>query len=135
MQPVELMVGNVALAEPGDTLLTHVEVIGSDAESSRVMLDASFRAPADTSANHIELVRNSAGISYLISLLTLAIFVILQRIRRWPLRNGFLRKQQNWSDYRLGLYLDRVNMSCASSRLRSCKSKRLCRSAVTRKGR
>ena len=44
--------------------------------------------PADTSANHIELVRNSAGISYLISLLTLAIFVILQRIRRWPLRNG-----------------------------------------------
>ena len=44
--------------------------------------------PPDTSVSHIELVRNSAGISYLISLLTLAIFIILQRVRRWPLRNG-----------------------------------------------
>ena len=44
--------------------------------------------PPDTSGSHIELVRNSAGISYLISLLTLAIFIILQRVRRWPLRNG-----------------------------------------------
>ncbi|MGI9393251.1 MAG: hypothetical protein ACR2OY_01260 [Boseongicola sp.] len=44
--------------------------------------------PADTSADHIELVRNSAGMSYLISLVTLALFVILQRIHRWPLRDG-----------------------------------------------
>ncbi|MGI9388637.1 MAG: hypothetical protein ACR2O1_01150 [Boseongicola sp.] len=44
--------------------------------------------PADTSATHIELVRNSAGMSYLISLVTLALFVILQRVHRWPLRNG-----------------------------------------------
>jgi len=44
--------------------------------------------PPDTSVDHIELVRNSAGISYLISLLTLAIFIILQRVRRWPLKNG-----------------------------------------------
>ncbi len=44
--------------------------------------------PPDTSGSHIELVRNSAGISYLISLLTLAIFIILQRVRHWPLRNG-----------------------------------------------
>ncbi len=44
--------------------------------------------PVDTSASHIELVRNSAGISYLISLVTLAIFIILQRVRRWPLRTG-----------------------------------------------
>ncbi len=44
--------------------------------------------PPDTSVDHIELVRNSAGISYLISLVTLAIFIILQRVRRWPLRNG-----------------------------------------------
>ena len=44
--------------------------------------------PSDTSVAHIELVRNSAGISYLISLVTLAMFIILQRIRRWPLRNG-----------------------------------------------
>ncbi len=44
--------------------------------------------PEDTSVQHIELVRNSAGISYLISLVTLAIFIILQRVRRWPLKNG-----------------------------------------------
>ena len=44
--------------------------------------------PVDTSVGHIELVRNSAGISYLISLFTLAIFIILQRIHHWPLRNG-----------------------------------------------
>ncbi|MBT8458478.1 MAG: hypothetical protein HKP37_08535 [Boseongicola sp.] len=44
--------------------------------------------PPDTSVDHIELVRNSAGISYLISLVTLAIFIILQRVHRWPLKNG-----------------------------------------------
>lgn len=44
--------------------------------------------PPDTSVEHIELVRNSAGISYLISLVTLAIFVVLQRLRRWPLGGG-----------------------------------------------
>ncbi|MDJ1018288.1 MAG: hypothetical protein QNJ35_17395 [Paracoccaceae bacterium] len=44
--------------------------------------------PADTSVAHIELVRNSAGMAYLISLVTLGVFIILQRIRRWPLKNG-----------------------------------------------
>ncbi|MDD9920886.1 MAG: hypothetical protein OXQ92_01195 [Boseongicola sp.] len=44
--------------------------------------------PPDASVEHIELVRNSAGISYLISLITLAIFIILQRVRRWPIRTG-----------------------------------------------
>ncbi|MEM7290528.1 MAG: hypothetical protein AAF412_09220, partial [Pseudomonadota bacterium] len=44
--------------------------------------------PPDATVEHIELVRNSAGISYLISLVTLALFIILQRVRRWPLRNG-----------------------------------------------
>ncbi|MEK6217483.1 MAG: hypothetical protein N2B03_09755, partial [Boseongicola sp.] len=44
--------------------------------------------PPDTSGSHSELVRNSAGMSYLISLLTLAVFIILQRVHRWPLRTG-----------------------------------------------
>ena len=44
--------------------------------------------PPDTSAGHIDLVRNAAGIAYLISLVTLGLFVILQRLRRWPIRNG-----------------------------------------------
>ena len=44
--------------------------------------------PPETSEEHIILVRNSAGMAYLISLVTLGVFMILQRVRRWPLRNG-----------------------------------------------
>ncbi len=44
--------------------------------------------PADADPLHIQLVRDSAGLAYIISLFTLAIFVILQRVRRWPTRNG-----------------------------------------------
>ncbi len=44
--------------------------------------------PPDADPDHVQLVRNSAGISYLISLLTLALFVILQRVRRWPTQHG-----------------------------------------------
>ena len=44
--------------------------------------------PPDTSASHLELVRNAAGMAYLISLITLGVFVVLQRVRRWPLKNG-----------------------------------------------
>jgi hypothetical protein len=44
--------------------------------------------PPGTDAGHVDLVRSSAGIAYLISLVTLGVFIILQRIRRWPLRNG-----------------------------------------------
>ena len=44
--------------------------------------------PPDADVAHVQLVRNAAGISYLISLVTLALFVILQRVRRWPVRSG-----------------------------------------------
>lgn len=44
--------------------------------------------PPDTSEAHIALVRNSAGMAYLISLVTLGLFMILQRVRHWPLKNG-----------------------------------------------
>lgn len=44
--------------------------------------------PEDASVEQINLVRTSAGLSYLISLLTLAVFLILQRMRGWPLRTG-----------------------------------------------
>ncbi len=44
--------------------------------------------PADAGEAQVQLVRNSAGLSYLISLLTLALFVIVQRLRRWPTQNG-----------------------------------------------
>lgn len=44
--------------------------------------------PPEASLSHVHLVRNAAGLAYLISLLTLAIFLVLQRIQRWPLRRG-----------------------------------------------
>ncbi len=44
--------------------------------------------PENTSVEHITLVRTAAGMAYLISLLTLAIFMILQRLRNWPMRTG-----------------------------------------------
>ncbi len=44
--------------------------------------------PPEASVSHVHLVRNAAGLAYLISLLTLAIFLVLQRIHRWPLRYG-----------------------------------------------
>jgi len=44
--------------------------------------------PENTNPVHAELVRNAAGLSYLISIVTLGIFIILQRLFRWPLRSG-----------------------------------------------
>lgn len=44
--------------------------------------------PPDAAPYHIQLVRDSAGIAYFISLFTLAFFVILQRARSWPTRSG-----------------------------------------------
>ena len=44
--------------------------------------------PAEASVTHVHLVRDAAGLAYLISLFTLAVFLVLQRIRRWPLGRG-----------------------------------------------
>ena len=44
--------------------------------------------PADTNPIHAELVRNASGLAYLISIVTLGVFIILQRLFRWPLRSG-----------------------------------------------
>ena len=44
--------------------------------------------PSDATVEHVKLVRDTAGISYFISLLTLALFVILLRVQRWPTRAG-----------------------------------------------
>lgn len=49
--------------------------------------------PADTSAAHIDSVRTAAGISYLTSLLALALFVMVLRLKGWP-KNG--RKFNVW---------------------------------------
>lgn len=44
--------------------------------------------PADTSLEQMSLVRTAAGLSYLISLLTLAVFLMSMRLRNWPTVNG-----------------------------------------------
>jgi len=44
--------------------------------------------PEDTSAQQISLVRTAAGISYLVSLVTLAVFIIVIRLLNWPVRSG-----------------------------------------------
>ena len=44
--------------------------------------------PPDASIEHVKLVRDTAGIAYFISLVTLAVFVIVQRARQWPTRLG-----------------------------------------------
>jgi hypothetical protein len=44
--------------------------------------------PEDTTVAHITLIRTTAGMSYLISLLTLGIFMIVMRLRKWPSPHG-----------------------------------------------
>lgn len=44
--------------------------------------------PEDAPIAKVHLVRDSAGLAYLISLLTLAIFVIMQRLQNWPIGRG-----------------------------------------------
>lgn len=44
--------------------------------------------PADATLEHVLKVRNSAGMAYAISLITLVTFAILQRVRNWPMGQG-----------------------------------------------
>jgi hypothetical protein len=44
--------------------------------------------PDDTSPQQIARVRTAAGMGYLISLVTLAVFLIVLRLRNWPLASG-----------------------------------------------
>lgn len=44
--------------------------------------------PADTSIETLTKMRSAAGLSYLISLISIAVFVVLLRMRRWPKRYG-----------------------------------------------
>ncbi len=44
--------------------------------------------PDDTTAAHIERVRSAAGISYFVSMMSLAVFWFCVRVRNWPLHSG-----------------------------------------------
>jgi len=75
------------------TLTQFVEAIGAliglaiDFPYSPVRLVV-LMLPEGTSSEHVSLVRTAAGMSYLISLLTLAIFLIVLRLRNWPSSQG-----------------------------------------------
>jgi hypothetical protein len=89
-----LLLTVIARGQVAPTILTmFVEAIGSvigqaiDFPYSPVRLVV-LMLPPDASVAQIELVRTSAGLAYLISLLTLAIFLIIQRLTGWPIRTG-----------------------------------------------
>lgn len=75
------------------TLTAFIEVLGHklgnaiDVPYSPVRLVVEM-LPADVPDGHVVLVRTAAGISYLISLLTLVIFVVVMRLLGWPNRMG-----------------------------------------------
>ncbi len=75
------------------TLTQFVEAVGAligfaiDFPYSPVRLVV-LMLPEDTSAAQVSLVRTAAGMSYLISLLTLAFFLIILRLTKWPTGNG-----------------------------------------------
>lgn len=75
----------------GMTVLTHAvgaligEVIDFPYSPVRLVLLAMSDT---TSPEHMTLVRTAAGISYLISLMSLGVFVLLLRLFGWPSRSG-----------------------------------------------
>ncbi|MFN0113512.1 MAG: hypothetical protein ACKVPY_02425 [Paracoccaceae bacterium] len=79
-------------AEP-TTLSSFIEVLGNrlgeaiDVPYSPVRLVV-LMLPPDMSLEHLMIVRTSAGISYMISMLTLVIFVLSLRFLGWPNRMG-----------------------------------------------
>ena len=44
--------------------------------------------PEDVTPQQVFMVRTAAGMSYLISLLSLAFFIMILRLRNWPMSNG-----------------------------------------------
>lgn len=75
------------------TLTTFIEVLGNklgeviDVPYSPVRLVV-LMLPEDMGLRHLILVRTSAGIAYMISLLTLILFVLVMRVIGWPSRIG-----------------------------------------------
>lgn len=75
------------------TLTLFMEVLGNklgeaiDVPYSPVRLVV-LMLPDDLALHHVVLVRTAAGISYLISMLTLVMFVVAMRVIGWPARMG-----------------------------------------------
>lgn len=89
---ISLMIRGIEVATPLTDVVTSVGVLighATDLPYSPVrLLTALVSSSADPV--QIELVRAAAGLSFLIALLTLAIFAISLRIGGWPVRGGEL---------------------------------------------
>ena len=61
--------------------------VGMDFPFSPVRLFTHLLTHGGTSQN-VEIVRSAAGLGYVISLLSLAVFAVLMHVKEWPLGNG-----------------------------------------------
>ena len=84
-----MMQGNLSPTHASDMMARVGSVVGQviDFPYSPVRLVV-LMLPPDASLEHVKVVRDTAGIAYFISLVTLAVFVIIQRARQWPTRLG-----------------------------------------------
>lgn len=76
-----------------NSLTTFLEIVGHvvgkamDFQYSPVRLVV-LMLPEETSVRHLILVRSAAGIAHLIALISLAVFIVAIRRKKWPLQNG-----------------------------------------------
>jgi hypothetical protein len=90
---VLLLSAVVANTESTGTFTLFVEAIGGAIADS---IDFSYSPvrllvlllPETTAPDHVEMVRTAAGLSYMISLITLGYFVLILRTLAWPNRSG-----------------------------------------------
>ena len=84
-----MMQGNLSPTHASDVMSRIGTVVGQviDFPYSPVRLVV-LMLPPDASMEHVKLVRDTAGIAYFISLVTLGVFVVVQRARQWPTRLG-----------------------------------------------
>lgn len=84
-----MMQGNLSPTNASDVMARVGSVVGQviDFPYSPVRLVV-LMLPPDASLEHVKVVRDTAGIAYFISLVTLAVFVIILRARQWPTRLG-----------------------------------------------
>ena len=66
----------------GERVATSIDIPYSPVRLMLLMM------PQDTDTAVIDSLRTAAGLSYLISLISIVVFVVLLRMRRWPKRNG-----------------------------------------------
>ncbi|MEM1387091.1 MAG: hypothetical protein AAF748_02480 [Pseudomonadota bacterium] len=92
-----VIVASISLAIRGETLPTgFTDAVTSFAAGIGAAIDFPYSPvrqvvlllPSDASLVEVDRVRMAAGLSYFVSMLTLAVFYFYVRVRRWPLHAG-----------------------------------------------